>query len=447
MKRTLLSAAVILATVISAQAQDLKTGYFLDNYLYGSKINPALQPDNADGYFGLILNDFTLGFSSNAGVSNFFFPYNGKLVNGLNKNISSSTFLGNLKATSSAALDLDENIFTVGFRSAGGKAFSTVSLNLKSGSSMGLPKTLFEFLKDGADDQLYTLTDIGVVSRNYLELSYGYSRKINDLITVGATVKGLLGLAYVNADVQKLTLDTSGDEILATGQGSFSGSIPFTSFPADEDGYISFDDVESSSKGLPAGFGLACDLGVTVTPMEGLTVSAALLDLGFIGWKQNVSGSMSGTTSFTLAEDENIGDELKDMFKFKSESSKSKVSDLLNTRANIGARYVLPFAGRKLSVGALCSFRMGDSFSRYTDFRAGLTFTPGKALSLTATAGYSTYGFTSGAAINLRAGFVNFFAGMDGIFTKVTAQYLPVNPVDAVAKVGLSFCIGHKDRG
>ena len=58
MKKIIAFAAIAAASVSLASAQDFKSGFFLDNYLYGYNINPALQAAKYSwSYFGL-------GFSS-----------------------------------------------------------------------------------------------------------------------------------------------------------------------------------------------------------------------------------------------------------------------------------------------------------------------------------------------------------------------------------------------
>ena len=440
-KLAALAAIVILQ--IPAFSQELKTGYFVDNYMYGSSLNPALQPGCTNAYVGALVNNVTLGASSDIGVSSLFFPYDGELVTGLNKNISADTFLGGLNVSNNVNVDLSENIFVMGFRSGKGKAFNTISVNLKSTSALSVPKSVFEFLKVGGNEDVYDIDNVSLNTKNYLEFSYGYSRRLSDMVTVGAAVKALVGVAYVGMNVDRLTLDTSGDEVVASGTGSLAGSIPAYDFETYDNGCYDFSEVIETKKYINGNFGLAMDLGVVVTPFEGLSVSAAVTDLGFIKWNTTIAGTMGGTTTFSLAENEDVQDNLQDMFMFRKTDTGSKVKDALNAQANIGARYQLPFS-RMLSVGALCSFRLGDTYYKYTDCRAGITFTPGRVFSMAASAGYGTYGFSAGGALNLRLAVVNLFAGIDGIFTKINAQYVPVNPVNTVAKVGLTFYIGEK---
>lgn len=445
MKRICIAVASATALFFSlaAQGQELKTGYFLDYNIYGSSLNPAIQPERTSFFLGAAVGDIGLRASSNVGISSLFFPYNGELVLGLNENISASTFLGGLPSLSKVNADVSENLLGFGFRGKTEGVFTTVKLNIKSSNGLTLPKSAFECLKEEGEGDIYKMDNVSLFSRSYAELVVSQSRRISDLITVGVSLKGLMGIADARLYVDRMTIDNSGDDTVVDGSGSIRASVPYVQFQRDEYGNIDLDNVISDDEFhfKPAGFGLAADLGVVLTPFEGLSVSAALTDLGFVAWKRNMSGTM-GTNTFENSDE--VADDIAELFHFKYEKSGGSYLSMLNAQANVGVRYRLPFA-HCLSVGALYSTRIGSTVARYNDFRAGVTFTPGRMFSLAGSAGISSCGFSTGAAMNLKLGPLNVFAGIDGIFTQVTAQYLPVNPISTVAKLGLSMVIGTKN--
>lgn len=434
--------ALFFSLIPSAQGQELKTGYFLDYNVYGSGLNPAIRPERTGFFLGVGVGDIGLRASSSIGVSSLFFPYDGELVSGLNENISAGTFLGGLPAHTKVNTDISENLLGLGFRSGDGSIFTSVKLNVKSSTGMTLPKSVFECLKEEGSGDIYSMSDVSAFSRNYVELCVSQSRQISDLLTIGVAVKGLMGLADARINVDKMTMDNRGDDTVVDGSGSIRASVPYVQFQKDEYGNIDLNDVISDDEFhfKPAGFGLAADLGVVVTPFEGLSVSAGLTDLGFIAWKRNMSGTMG---SNTFENSDEVADDIAELFHFRYEQSGGSYFSMLNAQANIGVRYQLPFS-QMLSVGAVYSTRIGSAAVRYNDFRAGLAFTPGRMFSIAGSAGISSCGFSTGAAMNLWLGGLNIFAGVDGIFTQLTAQYLPVNPVSAVAKVGISLVFGTK---
>ena len=145
--------AVSALVAVNVNAQELKTGYFLDNYLYGHRLNPAAQvDDNTKTFLGLIVNDVTAGLSSDLGLSNLMFPVSGRLVTGFNEAVSAEEFIGGLKITNKINIDLTENLFTIGCRTKNGLGFWTIEANAKSTSaaSAPIPSLLFpQFWRSG----------------------------------------------------------------------------------------------------------------------------------------------------------------------------------------------------------------------------------------------------------------------------------------------------------
>ena len=442
MKKSIIALASAMAFICAGvSAQDLKTGYFLDNYLYGYRLNPALQTEVTDNFVGVIFGDSALGINSDLGLSNILFPTDNGLVTGFNSAVSASEFLSGLKNSNKMSIDINENIFALGHRAKDGKGFWTLELNAKSTSGLSAPMSMFEFLKAGSSNSTYTIRNLNLTSKNYFELALGYSRKINDRLSVGGAVKGLIGCGYLNMEVSSISIDTRKSPQVATGVGSVTGAFPLIDVPVDSEGYMDFGNIKKGKNGL-SGFGAAVDFGVDYEVIDGLHVSAAVLDLGAIAWKKSLYGEL-GEYSFYILENEDIDDNLNDMLHFKNEKASGCTFDMLCPQVNFGARYVLPFA-QKVSLDALYSFRFGSSIYKYIDFRAGATYTPSKVLSIAANVGVNNYGTCVGAALNLNAGPVNFFAGIDGIFVNVTPQFVPINPLNTVAKAGLSFMIGRK---
>lgn len=442
MKKIIAFAAIAAASVSLASAQDFKSGFFLDNYLYGYNINPALQADKYTGaYFGVGVSSLETSLNSNVGIDNFLFPKDGKLYLGLNKNISAEEFLGGLKKDNRAGVGVGYNIFSFGLRGAEGKSFVNVALNVRSQNGLSIPKGFFEFLKSGGEDNTYVFEDLSIKSKNYVELAVNYSRKIG-IVTVGATVKGLGGIAYADVNIDRMALNIKDDVVRVSSKGSFNAALPYGKIKSDSEGYIDFSDIEKGSAGV-AGYGAAVDLGVKVNLLPNLAVSAAVCDLGAVTWKKDQGGVMDSSYEFSWNDDDDAGENIEEMFKFKSVQYDKSEFEMLDTRINLGARYSFLFAP-DLSVGALCTLRMGDKLSKNSDIRVGVTYTPGRIFSISGNYGLSSYGNAFGAAMNLRLLGINLFAGIDGIATKYTPQMIPVSSPDIVFKGGLSIVIGSK---
>lgn len=441
MKKLIVLVASLSLGAAAANAQDLKAGFFLDNSLYGTRINPALRPSGVSSYYGM---DANIGMDSNVGVSSFLFPYGDGLVTGLNKNIPADQFLGGLEDCNRVTSDLSYSILSTGKYSSSGKAFKSYGVNMRTHIGLEVPKSLFEMLKSGGDGDSYVINDLKLGMRSYAEVFFNYSRRVNNALTIGGTVKGLVGLAAADMNVSELSAVIDGDVVNVKGNGELRASLP-AKFGTDADGNIDFENIPTEGFSL-SGYGAAVDLGITYDLLDGaLQLSASVNDLGAVCWNNNNNAVLAASNSFVVGDSDNAGDTLEEMFSFKSgKKGKSEVS-MLPTMVNLGAKYDVPFVSG-LGVGALCSFRMGDSIDKYSDIRVGASYELGRVFGISGTCGMSNQGFVYGAAANLRLACLNVFAGIDGIPSSVTPQFVPVDSMASVIKLGVAFAFG-KGRG
>lgn len=449
MKKLLISAILALAAFCAVSAQDFKTGYFLDHYTYSYRINPAAPLD------GDVYTFFSIGLGNVSAELNSNFPVTTLVSTGKNgeylmpflnsAQFSDSDILAKLVDWNKLILDANVNVLTFG-RQADDHRFS-VELNVRAGASVGASKDFFTFARRGlaslesgdySGDYKFDNINLGVTS--FGELAFGYSQKIGDIVTLGGRVKALVGLANVNLDWTALGREGAVEDVYLKTDAKVQMSLPvdFRLATGTYGGKTYFDlpetykqlgsiDFKTIGKTL-AGFGAAADLGVTVEPVEGLSVSASVLDLGFISWNSNVNAS----TSF---DGELDGDDYTRAFTITENGAKNYLQ-MLNFTAHAGVKYRMPFY-QGLSVGALGTFQKNNM-----EGRLGLDFTPFKFFSLAASGGYGTFGPSFGGALNLRAPFFNLFVGMDGIVTKFAPKsFIPDTNVATLVTAGLVITI------
>ena len=94
-----------------ASAQSFRSGYFLDNYVYGYRINPAQL--NKKSFLAVGAGNIDLQNSCSIGIASVLFPTENGMVTGLNKAVSAEQFLGGLP--NSVGIGLDENINLLSF--------------------------------------------------------------------------------------------------------------------------------------------------------------------------------------------------------------------------------------------------------------------------------------------------------------------------------------------
>ena len=89
MKKLSLIIVTLLFTVTGALAQNFRTGYFLDGYMYKYQLNPAFQGER--GFIALpAVGGTSLGVESNLSFGTFVYPQGDQLVSFMHPSVSST---------------------------------------------------------------------------------------------------------------------------------------------------------------------------------------------------------------------------------------------------------------------------------------------------------------------------------------------------------------------
>lgn len=433
-----LSAALLLS--LSASAQSFRSGYFLDNYVYGYRINPAQVNDRA--HLGIALGNIDLQNTSTLGVSSLLYPYGHGLVTGLNKNIPADKFLAGLSQNNYIALDESINLFALGI--ANGKRMHTIEINVRAMNTENIPYDLLAFIKKGGTSA-YEINGLSADVTALADVSYGFSTYILDGLSFGARLHFLVGLANVNLD-SKARVQLAENRALLAGEAALKAS-GLISIGKTETG-----DYDLGSIGLGkemGGYGGSIDLGVEYKSDFGLDAMISVTDLGMISWANQISANASAMVDFsggtiglegnTVTTDFEDLLNLEKMFAFKQGNGEREMR-MMPFNVAAGVRYFMPFYD-KLSVGVLGTYHKA-AYTSWWDARAGLTLSPARLISLTGNVGYGTFGPTWGAALNLHLGPINLLAGVDSYIGKLgrfSGIPFPVGPFMENAHIGLSL--------
>ena len=380
----------ILFTVHCAgYAQFLRTSYFMEGTHYRQQLNPALAPGRGYlnlpviGTFNASVNSSTLGYQDvmdiidNSEGSDFF---------------TSDAFIKKLDNVNNLNVNLSTDILSAGWYK--GKNFWSFNIGLRNDIGASIPKSMFEFLRemDGlSGDDWKRLSNINqkvqgqsLEINSYAEVGVGLARNITSRLTVGARVKALLGVGNLRLDINNIsvTSNLSGSENIDWNNPTIeqlqnlrgSAEIKVDAVLenssklielSEKDGVI--DEIDFGTFGL-AGYGLGIDLGASYKLMDKLTLSASLLDLGFMKWsKKNTSvAKATADQSYNL-----INSSERDEFVDKVSSGEVLNFDMLNMTLDksaqedrstsltstlvLGAEYEL--LGDWLAVGALYTGR------------------------------------------------------------------------------------------
>lgn len=480
---TVFTAALALSAY--AQPQVNRSAYFLDGTTHRHLLNPAFMGER--NYVSMPgLGNLSIGMQGNAGVANFLYPKsNGDLMTFMHESVNKKQFIDGISGRTKLGFNLNEDILSGGFFAWGG--FNTIGFSIKSNTNASIPKEMFRFMKYGVDapeGTQYHINDMHVTSTNYAEIAFGHARQINEQWTVGAKVKFLVGLAKATIKIDQLDVTATPDrwEITSKGAQAYLSAKGFTAPTKGETGnydesdyvldangnrtdqlkpgadkLLSYDDMDfDGGKTGPTGFGMAFDLGASYKFNDDLTFSAAILDLGFIGWKNTVKATMSNEFEFDgfheipinsdLGDDDpnsidnqstQIGDDLEEFSKFTKEGENLKRSTALAATLNLAAEYTFPLY-RKLSFGFLSSTRIQGKHS-WSEGRLSANVAPISWFEASLSYAVSSFGSGAGVMVNFHPKRFNLFLAADLPFRKYSSYYIPLHGFGLNANFGINF--------
>lgn len=430
------------AAAFAANAQNTASGYFVDEYTYRYRMNPAFGNERNFVSIPGIAN-LNVGLHGNLHLNSVLYNVNGKTTTFMNPLVEASTVMGNLHDVNRIGTSDYVTVLAGGFKAFGG--YNTITIGARVDVDAHLPKSLFSLLKEGIRNQTYSISDLGVYGNAYAEIALGHSRNINSNWRVGGALKVLVGGGNVEANLRDAQLTLGENDWTVTTDAEMNASVKGLSYKTkvnDRTGhrYVNGVDVDGAGVG---GFGFAVDLGAEyVTPVKGLTVSAAFLDLGFISWKNNMVASTNGVKTFntdryTFNPDDtfdNEWDKLRDdfsaIYELDNMGDQGGRTTALHATMNIGANYELPVY-RKLTFGLLNTTRIAGDYS-WTDFRVSANVAPCRVFSAGVNMSAGTYGVGFGWLLNVHVPGYNFFLGMDRTPGKLAKQGVPLNSNMAV---------------
>ena len=447
MKSALLVAGLLMMGA-TAHAQYLRTSYFMEGVSTRLQMNPGLQPTK--GYFNLpILGSLNLGASSNVLGT-------GDIIDVLDAGddlFNNDKLYNRLKSDNRLNVNLNTDILSFGWYR--GQGFWNVNVGLRADVGASIPKSMFEYLRglNNFNEVNGRFSNMNFDMNAYAEIGLGYSRQLTDRLTVGGRVKVLLGIARAEMVVDNFEIDgvpqnpenpynwqnvsasaTMDAHVSTTMKG---GGLSFDDNYYGGPRYLDGFDFDGGSFGI-AGAGFGIDLGASYKIWDNLTVSAAVLDLGFINWKGSETVTASPEQSSISVNESNyqdfVDEDFLSMDRFKlvedTEASKSVKKSLASTILLAGEYGLL---NNKLSVGAVYTSRFVKPKTQ-SELTFSATFRPMSWLN--AAVSYSPI-LAGGKSMGLAVKLGPVFLGTDYMF-------FGNNSKSVNAFFGLSFPMGGK---
>lgn len=453
-----------MAVGCSAAAQTINSAYFTEDYKFRHMLNPAFG--NEQNYVSIpALGNISVNTHGNFGyrdviMSNPMYPSlsSKKMTTFMNPYISAEDALsgfstGNNRITGDVSL----TILSAGFKAFGG--YNTIEINSRTTTGVSLPYELFEFAKNTGNHS-YDIGDINAHAQSFAEIAFGHSRQINDKLRLGAKLKVLVGLGRADVKMRNMKADlTAEDKWTITGEATTDVSMKGFSYVSEEKEYNiegsgtyeRVNDVDLDGVGV-GGFGMAIDLGGVYEINEDWTVSASVLDLGFISWTNDMlaenrskSFVFNGFHDVSVTSDrgeeidtkvDRYGDQLADFANLTDMGDKGGRSTGIGATINVGAEYTLPVY-RKVSFGALCTSRINGAYS-WTEGRLSANYAPLNWLDGGVSFAVNSFTTSMGWVLNLHPKGYNFFIGMDHILGKTSKEMIPLSS-NASLTVGMNI--------
>ncbi len=441
---TIIAAAAVCATPSRVLAQ-MKSSYFMEGSVPRLDMNAAFVPQR--GYVNIpVIGNLGIGMNSNfLSVQNVLYPNpeGSGLVTFMHGSVDASEFLSRMRNRNHLNFSVRDNI--IGFGAFARRYFWSFGLNLRSETSMTVPKRFFEMAKR-LDEGVYDLDGFNLESDNYLEFALGFAfpiRIAQKRVDIGFRAKGLLGAGHASVDVRSMRASLDGTEWKADMQGTFTGNVTGMDFSRLR-GQMNLSDVFDSenrdffSAKCIGSWGLAFDLGAETRFLDDrLKVSLGVNDIGFVSWSKksavtgtfdNLSVSYRGYKFDAKKGEDDLYFDSPDSVLVTVGASKS-VTRMLTATLNVGAEYNI--LHEAIGFGLLSQTRFYSDYTS-TELTVSANFRPSRWFTgtLSHTLVQNRLGVI-GLALNVHPSWINLFLGADYIGFKYgryeNVKAIPIN--------------------
>ena len=449
-----------------------KIGYFLDNATHKHLLNPALVP--ARGYMGYpALGSVDFGIQSNLKLSTFLFPAavaGDPLLSFMHPNVTPEQFLSQLNPNNELNFNQRLSIASMGFYAK--SSFWNFEVATRINGGLNLPYELFEFMKVGMSSESgnrYDMNNLTFGLDAMLEASLGSSFKIGDNIRFGFKGKYLHGLARISAGLDNLLIDMKPDEWTVNSTGMLNVYAPMMTLVTDADGYLDLEgtpfNLDTSNPTQSAGSGFALDLGVTWNPLKNVQLSAGIIDLGRVTWKQDFHQRAYSTGGIVFGGIDGIGGDNEDGIEEQLTNLQDGLLELANFRLSDDKEdlvvSLIPVFNAGLEVGVLSNkLTLGLLYSNYMipennqhELTGIVNLKPLSGFNIAAS--YTLVNSrprSLGVAFGLNLGIANIFLACDYIPLDITPEFelegvpfpvsLPIHSISTQIQAGVSLSLG-----
>ncbi|MFY0607540.1 MAG: hypothetical protein JXR10_12560 [Cyclobacteriaceae bacterium] len=440
MRKQLALAFLIVTLSFTTRAQHSLAFYHLgDATFQNSFYNPASLPEGKV-FIGLpVLSGIHLNFNNKFSYSDFI----GKSESGGSK-IDLDKLLDSFQKNNMTSTTMTFSLFHFAVSTNTGKNFS-IFANERIEMDLLYPKSLMQFAIKGNGDNLGETVKIGktrMSATHFREIGLGYSMTVGKDLSIGVRAKYLQGFLNLStpgnftadlttdAEDYSLHLDLHNATLRTSGMGVYQG----------ESGNIATHMIMNNNRGG------AIDLGFNYNLDRFNTISASLVDIGFISWKEDIKNHTYSDTTMVysgidLSEpddlEQQIEDSLINKFKDRRTETYETFTTITSPKAYLSWTFHTPFGGDVI----------GTSGTRYTQgqlkwmFGAGYRQRLGNFLVGSVNVTKLPQQFLNlGGALSIKGGPAQMYLAVDHIMNFDVTKFQAFD-----FRFGINFIIGQRD--
>ncbi len=317
LKKSLLLLSIIFSFITISLAQDPLSLYYMNSIPQVNNLNPAMLPSSKVNLGLPIMSGIYLN------LSNSGFGYNDVITKRTDDSLSldMNNLVSKLKSKNFLNANLNVDLLNLSFKA--GKNFIGISVNEKMRANLTYPQALFKLINEGNGKSLLgeraDFDGLGLNFSHYREYSLTYAREfLENKLTIGARAKYLNGFENIST-TSKLGLSSDPTTFDLTIDGGLtvnsSGINRLANGKIDPMTYVT-----NKNKGA------AIDLGANYQLNNKLSFSAALKDLGYINWKEDIKNIKNDDFNFKYT-----GIDLTEMLNGDSNIVNNLIDSITNT--------------------------------------------------------------------------------------------------------------------
>ncbi|MFY7899882.1 MAG: DUF5723 family protein [Chitinophagaceae bacterium] len=436
--------SIIVSMHFTSKAQSNLTLYHMNSVQQNNYQNPAKKPKNKFNLSLPIISSIGVNYQNNG------FAYADLIAKRADDSLVLTTdnMLSKLKPNNTFLNNINTDIIAFGFKVK--RSYISFNASLKTDVAISYTKDMMTFALKGNTAFLGKTVNLNfdLNTSAYLEYGLGFAHTTkNNQFSYGARLKLLSGIANTQSEKIDISLYTNETDyaIKATSNIIFNSSSVDTGE----------NDIDYAKYIFGKNRGAALDFGIEYKPIDDLVLSASIVDIGAITWREKVSNyknkkpnasfEFSGfnlQNFFDNANDfeksiDSLSDSLTNTFDLVKTTNEYKTT--LPTKIYVGASYQLTsfLSVNALFAGRFINKKMQNNvcLSLNADVTRWLHFTGSYSMA-------NGVGNNVGFGMSINAGFLQLYAVTDN----VSAILHPEKAKYANVQAGLNLCFGRPKK-